>query len=50
MIIDIAMTLLFAAACLATIAATPAAHAEMARQSVVVKHPPIVTPGKALAR
>jgi hypothetical protein len=43
MIIKTAMSLAFAAACLATIATTPAAAA--ARQSVVVKHPPIVSPG-----
>jgi hypothetical protein len=39
MIISTAMILAFAAACLATIAITPAALAEMARQPVVVKHP-----------
>jgi hypothetical protein len=50
MIIDTAMTLAFAAACLATIATTPATRTEMARQSVVVKHPPIVNPGAGLAR
>ena len=43
MIIKTAMSLAFAAACLATIATTP--RAEAARQSVVVKHPPIVSPG-----
>jgi hypothetical protein len=45
MIVMTATSLAFAAACLATIATTPAAHAEMARRSVVVKHPPIVNPG-----
>jgi hypothetical protein len=49
MIVNTAMTLTFAAACLATIATTAAAHAEMARQSVVVKHPPIVSPGDVSA-
>jgi hypothetical protein len=43
MIINPATTLVFATACLAAIAATSAAEA--ARQSVVVKHPPIVSPG-----
>jgi hypothetical protein len=49
MIINTAMTLAFAAACLATIATTPAAHAEAARRSVVVKHPPRVNPGDVSA-
>ena len=44
MMVNTAMTLAFAAACLAAIATTPAAHAEMARRSVVVKHSPIVSP------
>jgi hypothetical protein len=49
MIIKTAMSLACAAACLATIATTPAAHAEVARRSVVVKHPPIVNPGDVSA-
>ena len=47
MIISTAMILVFAAACLATIAIAPAALAEMARQPVVAKHPPAVNPGRA---
>ncbi len=47
MIIKSAMTLAFAAACVATIATTPAAEA--ARQSVVVKHPPIANSGDVSA-
>ena len=43
MIISAAMILVFAAACLATIATAPAAEA--ARRTVVVKHPPIVSQG-----
>jgi hypothetical protein len=43
MIIKTAMSLACAAACLVTVATTPAAEA--ARQSIVVKHPPIVSPG-----
>lgn len=45
MIIKTAMSLALAAACLATIAVTPAAQAQAARQTVTVKHPPIVNPG-----
>ena len=48
MIVNTAMILAFAAACLATIATT-GADAETARQSVVVKHPPIVSPGDVSA-
>jgi hypothetical protein len=47
MIISTAVILVFAVACLATIATAPAALTEMARQPVVVKHPPTVKPGKA---
>jgi hypothetical protein len=50
MIISAAMMLVFAAACLATLAIAPATLAEMARQPVVVKHPPIVNPGNASIR
>ena len=49
MIIKTAMSLACAAACLTTIATTPAAHAEVARRSVVVKHPPIVNPSDVSA-
>jgi hypothetical protein len=49
MIIKTAMSLACAAASLATIATTPGAHAEVARRSVVVKHPPIVNPGDVSA-
>ena len=45
MMIKSAMSLALAAACLATIAITPAAAGEAARQTVTVKHPPIVNPG-----
>jgi hypothetical protein len=45
MIIQIATTLVFAAACLATIATIAAAPASAARRTVVVKRPPIVSPG-----
>jgi hypothetical protein len=45
MIIQIATTLVFAAACLATIATVAAAPASAARRTVVVKQPPIVSPG-----
>ena len=45
MIINTAMTLAMAAACLAALATTLAAHAKAARRTVVVKHPPIVSPG-----
>lgn len=44
MIIQIATTLVFAAACLATIATIAAAPASAARRTVVVKLPPIVNP------
>jgi hypothetical protein len=44
MIINTAVTLTMAVACLAAIATIPAAHAA-ARRTVVVKHPPIVSPG-----
>ena len=45
MIINTAMTLAMAAGCLAAIVTTLAAHAEAARRTVVMKHPPIVSPG-----
>jgi hypothetical protein len=45
MIIQIATTLVFAATCLATIATIAAAPASAARRTVVVKRPPIVSPG-----
>jgi len=45
MIIKTVARLAFAAACLTSIATIPAAPAEAARQTVVVKHPPIVNPG-----
>ena len=45
MILNSAMTLLVAAACLAAMAAIPAGSAEAARRTVVVKHPPIVSAG-----
>ena len=41
MINNTAMTLAFSVACLATIATTPT----MARQTIVVKHPPVVSSG-----
>jgi predicted TIM-barrel enzyme len=47
MIIKTALSLAFAAACLATIATAPAAEA--ARRTIVVKHPPIVNPGDVSA-
>jgi hypothetical protein len=47
MIIKTALSLAFAAACLAAIATAPAAEA--ARRTVVVKHPPIVNPGDVSA-
>ena len=47
MIIQIATTLVFGAACLATIATVAAAPASAARRTVVVKQPPIVSPGDA---
>ena len=45
MIIQIATTLVFAAACLATIATIAAAPASAARRTVVVEQPQIVSPG-----
>jgi hypothetical protein len=45
MIIPIATTLVFAAACLATIVTIAAGPAAAARRTVVVKHPPTVSPG-----
>jgi Spy/CpxP family protein refolding chaperone len=45
MIIQIATTLVFAAACLATIATVAVAPASAARRTVVVRQPPIVGPG-----
>jgi hypothetical protein len=44
MIIQIATTLVFVAACLATIATIAAAPASAARRTVAVKQPPIVSP------
>jgi hypothetical protein len=44
MIINTAVTLAMAVACLAASVTIPAAHAA-ARRTVVVKHPPIVSPG-----
>jgi hypothetical protein len=45
MIINTAMTLAMAAACLAAIATAPAAHAQAPRRAVTVKHAPIVNEG-----
>ncbi len=45
MIINTAVTLALAAACLAMIATTPAAHAQAPGRTVTVKHAPIVNPG-----
>ena len=45
MIMNAAVTLTAAAVCLATIAITPAARAQTAPRTVVVKHRPIVSPG-----
>jgi len=45
MILNSAMTLLVAAACLAMMVAISAGSAEAARQTVFVKHPPIVSAG-----
>ena len=45
MIIQIATTLVFAAGCLATIATIASGPAAAARRTVVVKHPPTVSPG-----
>jgi hypothetical protein len=44
MIINTAITVAMAAACLAAIATTLAAHAEVARRTIAVKHPPIIGP------
>ena len=38
-----------AAACLASIAATPSAHAQTARRTVTVKHSPVANPGDTSA-
>jgi hypothetical protein len=43
MIIQIATTLVFAAACLATIATIAAAPVSAARRTIVVKQPPMVS-------
>jgi hypothetical protein len=45
MIIQIATTLVFAAACMATIATIAAGPAATARRTIEVKHPPTVSPG-----
>ena len=45
MIMNAAVTLATAAVCLATIAITPAARAQTAPRTVVVKHRPIVSQG-----
>jgi curli biogenesis system outer membrane secretion channel CsgG len=45
MIINTAITLAMATACLAAIATTPAAHAQAPRRTVTVKHAPIVSQG-----
>ena len=45
MIRNAAVTLAIAAVCLATIAFTPAARAQSAPRTVVVKHRPIVSQG-----
>ena len=39
------MALAVAVACLASSATTPSAHAQTARRTVTVKHPPISNPG-----
>jgi hypothetical protein len=44
MIINTVMTLAFVAGCVATIATIAVAPAAAARRTVVVKHPPIVSP------
>ena len=44
-----AVTLVSAAVCLATIAAASVAYAQMTRPTIVVKHPPIVSPGDVSA-
>jgi hypothetical protein len=45
MIINNAMALAMAAACLAVVATTPAAQAQAQRRPVTVKHAPITSPG-----
>ena len=45
MIMNGAVTLATAAVCLATIATASVAYAQTRRPTVVVKHPPIVSPG-----
>jgi hypothetical protein len=40
-----AVILAMTAACLATIAGGPTVHAEPARRTITVKHPPVVNPG-----
>ena len=45
MIMNAAVTLATAAVCLATIATASVAYAQTRRPTVVVKHPPIVSPG-----
>jgi hypothetical protein len=45
MIMNAAVTLATAAVCLATIATASVAYAQSRRPTVVVKHPPIVSPG-----
>ena len=45
MITNAAVTLATAAVCLATIATASVAYAQTRRPTVVVKHPPIVSPG-----
>jgi len=45
MIMNAAVTFATAAVCLATIATASVAYAQTRRPTVVVKHPPIVSPG-----
>ena len=45
MIMNAAVTLATAAVCLATIATASVVYAQTRRPTVVVKHPPIVSPG-----
>ena len=45
MIINSAVALATAAVCLATVVTTSVAYAQRARPTVVVKHPPIISPG-----
>jgi hypothetical protein len=45
MIMNAAVTLATAVVCLATIATASVAYAQTRRPTVVVKHPPIVSPG-----